>query len=532
MLWSLAFGGEIKQLVIEQEQVKKLNKYGDITVVIEDVDSLYVPDVKDCAVESADGNYKITTKSEAPLVIRVPASVEAIEIGAVSSNVNVLFKDVFLGKQMEIENVSGKIMVKGRISGKLTIASVLGEIELETDSLDLSNLPEAEVSSVSGSITFDKLIPGSFKVETVTGSITIESSKREFDDSLYNYEISTLQGKLDIPDEIVDLLNLERAFGNVKTKEEGTRRPGYFDQYPELAYNRVLGLQIPLMFSAVKDWGRYNFGVSYGTASNRFYYYIDLERFFFEKGITPGAGLTIYDHVVNSEPWKVDVDENSWLMFLFKNDLLDYYRVKGFRVYSELKGGPFGFRISLNQEERFPQEVNTKFSIFKGSDAVRANPSLIPGLYTFTGADLMAGPLNFRVEYYLRNPENRKIYRAYGSIEDSRDFRIVRLFSDIDFGYSNYSGFPYGFTLGGVSTLPGYSTNSIASRYFMNVEEYIIFPTKIVDFVVGGYCGYANESLYMDFLAGLNIFKGLGVYVTRDRERHGLKYYMRFEAKI
>ncbi|MEO0265823.1 MAG: hypothetical protein ABIM43_04340 [candidate division WOR-3 bacterium] len=531
MIFGLTIGGNFKSIEVEQEQPKKFSKYGDVVVTIGDFDSVFVSNDNSCEITSGDSILKINLRNKSMVEIRVPANLSYLEVSSVTGDLKVIYESEFRGERVDVSSVTGNVEIQGKLTGILEAETVSGNIKLDVGVSDLTVPVKANLSTVTGRISLEKFVPGKFKLETLTGSIYIGEKVGFFSDTLYNYEISTLTGGIHAPKEIKDLLTIEKATSRAEPRVH-RKREHYFDKYPELEFNRTVGLLIPVMFKEVEEWGKYNVGAAYGTASKRVYYYVDVEKFLLKGALQLGVGITMYDQVLNSEPWKVSVDENSWQMLLLKDDLFDYYRAKGVRIYTELEKGPIGIRPSFNYEERFPEIVRTDFSVFKRDKVVRNNPYFDSGLFTYLGGDLKAGPLKIRGEYYIRNGTNGKGFRVFGTLEKKKESKNLKLLGEVDFGYTNLNGFPNEFSLGGVTTLPGYSTNSIKTQKFVIVQEYIIFPTKVVDFVVGAYGGYANNKFYGDLLAGLNIFKGLGVYITHDRENDKLKYYLRFEAKI
>lgn len=518
----------------------KIGHKGTLRVVIDttqDVEVLYGDSVK---VQRKDGIVEVEVPTPKDAVIKVPCDIKKLSVESSGKDVEVSYSTEFFEGLVDVSTVNGDVKVEGTLTGNLEVSAVSGDVILEVKPiLNLGKCPDVSISTVSGNVIISSFVPGNFKVSTLSGDVNIVRVDTLFSDSLYRYRIKTVFGDVEAPKEVKSLVSsITISFKSDKSEKRRERemvKRLLGQDFGDVAYNRVLGLNLPAIVWGNMDWGNYFLGLSYGTASNKFYYNVDLEKYLITEPVRFGVGVSLYNKVLSPDPWKVSTGENSWHALLLKDDLLDYYRAKGGSAYITLREGPMTLKLSLVEEERYSEKVNTDYSRFNQHKNIRPNPTIDEGLAQVVRVDLMVGPMNLCAEYYLRSPMSggSKIYRLYGDITANSKFKLFHLYHQVDFGYTNGNSFPYTFTLGGPTTLPGYSVNSIETQKFIIANEYLVFPTKFVDFLVGGYAGHAENKFYADFVAGLNIFNGLSVFLTRDREANGhLKYFLRFETRI
>jgi DUF4097 and DUF4098 domain-containing protein YvlB len=99
------------------------------------------------------------------LVLNVP-TLASLEIDSVSANVDILGT---AGESLQIDSVSGDVVVAGA-PGEADIESVSGDLQLTLNSRDVS------ASSVSGDLSLRGKLNGEMSVETVSGNIDANSN--------------------------------------------------------------------------------------------------------------------------------------------------------------------------------------------------------------------------------------------------------------------------------------------------------------------------------------------------------------------
>lgn len=500
-------------------------------IVVDTVKEITLDEKEGFEVKLTEDELTITAVKRERVNLVIPADVDTIKVTTISGDVEVSFNVPFSGDQFSITTVGGDVDLTGDIPSNLELSTVSGDVLIRLNPQGAGS-PEMSLATVSGDVIVKSLFPGKISIKTVSGDVVVESTDSVFEDSLYSWEVSTITGDVEVPSSIERLVNISKGVGKGKKEEEKERAHLAPYPVPFLSFNRVNGL---LIFPTIKnesEQGRYVLSGGYGTASNKFYYLVDLEKYIPVGTARFGVGFSAFYRTVSGDPWKCGLGENSWQALFMKEDLLDFYRAKGFDAYTGFQIGDFSMRVSYVQEKRFSEKVNTNYSVFSKRKDFRDNPSLAEGLNRLIRLQVAYAVASVNAEYYIDNPTNEEVIRIYGDLEKKTSFKYFELFHKVNLGYSTGNAFPYNFTLGGPTTLPGYETGSIATQKFATIQELVIFPTKFVDFVVGAYGGYANDKLYGDLMAGVNIFRGLGVYVTRDKAQNEIKYYMRFNTRI
>ncbi|MDD3648766.1 MAG: DUF4097 family beta strand repeat-containing protein [Candidatus Hydrothermia bacterium] len=545
MLWVWFLGMLIGGVSVEGVNVisiveasKGIGKKGiSFVITVDSVYELSLEEANGYEVNLEDGELMITASGRTSADLILPQDVDTIKINTVSGDLDLSFNVPFQGKEVSINTISGNVKISGESFSSLRVVAVSGDILIDADP-DNARKVQLSISTISGDILLNEILPGVVTLNTVNGDVVIKSKGRVFEDSLYSYKVSTVTGDVEVVEDIKGLVNISKGAdvgkkSTIEQEKEVKKVGSITTDLPFLSYNRVNGL---LIFPSIKDeddWGRYIFAGGYGTASNRFYYFVDLEKYVPVGKTNFGAGFGIYDFTQSSEPWKGRLQENSWQSILMKDDLLDFYRTRGFNVYLGFRISELAARFSYVQEHRYSEKVNTNFSIFKREEDFRENLTLVEGMNRFLQLRASFKSVGITSEYYIDAPQDDEVIRVYGNFEDKTKFRYFDLYHNISLGYSSSAGFPYSFTLGGPTTLPGYTSGSITTQKFIIANEYIVFPVKFLDFILGFYGGYAEDKFYADILGGLNIFSGLGVYVCRDREAsNGIKYYLRFNKRI
>jgi len=516
----------VKSVTIKESVPEFKSSGHQVSVVIDSVDGVDFSQEEGYSTELKDGELVIKVEGKKSLEIEIPATIEKISLSGIFSDFKVVANVPYSGELLNATNVKGDIEVSGKPIANLVLLNVFGDIYIELEP-DPSILPTIQVTSVNGDVELD-FIPARVTVSSVRGDITIKKPDTLYSDSLYSYNVSSVSGSVDIPSEIENLVNVSKT--TTKKEEVFVHFEPYF---PIFSFNRVDGLLFFPSSDAVKDWGRYTVAIGYGTASKKFQYYLDVEKFFPIKGVNIGTGLSLYNYHTYPDFWKVTRGENTWQALLFKDDIQDFYKSKGFDLYLTTRVKSFGTKISYVQRKQESLNVRTNFSLFYKDKNYRINPAVPEGVNRMVKLELGYSDFaRFSGEYYLETPIDKKVLRIQADLEGKTQISPVEFYHKISAGYTDCDSFPYVFTLGGPTTLPGYPTGYFSTKKFVLAHEYLILPTKFIDFIVGVYGGFVDGKFYGDFLGGINIFNGCSVFVTRDKASNQIKYYMRFNTKI
>ncbi|MDI6850699.1 MAG: hypothetical protein QMD82_02010 [bacterium] len=516
----------VKNITIKQTGPAFMQPGPQISVVIDSVDGVDFSEDEGYTAELKDGELTVKIVGDKSMEIEIPSIVEKIELNGIFVDFKVISNVPFTGKGVNVSNVKGDIEVSGKPISNLVVLNVFGDVYMEFEP-DTLILPTVQVTSVNGDIIVD-FVPGNFTISSVKGDIEIKKPDVLYADSLYSYNVGSVSGSIDLPVEIENLVNVSKS-----TTQKGETFVHFEPSFSLLSFNRVDGLLISLGSNSVKDWGRYAFTLSYGTASKRFQYYLDVEKFLLSKGVKIGAGLSLYNYHVHSDFWKVTRGENSWQALLFKDDVPDYYKSEGFDLYLTTRIKDFGTKITYSQKKHASLSNKTNFSIFYKEKDFRENPGAYEGMNRIVKLEL--GYRDFaRIsgEYFFETPINERFVRLQADVEGKTEISPLEFYHKLSAGYTENDTFPYGFTIGGPTTLPGYPTGYFSARRFVLAHEYLIVPTNFVDFIIGVYGGLIDGKFYGDFLGGINIFNGCGVFVTRDKVSNQIKYFMRFNKRI
>jgi len=520
-------GENIKSVTIKESGPEFRYPGPRISVVIDSVSEVDFSDDEGYVAELKDGDLTVKVDGKRGLEIEVPATVEKIELSAIFADLNVDVQVPFTGELLNVTNVKGDIEITGKQVKNLVVLNVFGDIQIEFEP-DTSIMPTIQVTSVNGDVLLN-LVPGQVTVTSVKGDIEIKRPDNVYADSLYSYNVGSVSGTVDLPTEIENLVNVSKTIS-----KKGMSFVHFEPYFTFLSFNRVDGFLFFPSFDALKDWGRYTLALGYGTASKKFQYFLDVEKFFPVKTAAKlGAGLTLYNYHVYSDFWKVTRGENSWQALFFKDDVPDYYKSQGFDLYLTTRVDNFGAKISYIQRKQESLNLRTNFSFFYKDKNYRDNPAVAEGLNRIVKFELGYRDFaRFAGEYYIETPINQRVLRLYADLEGKTEISPVEFYHKLSAGYTDSDTFPYGFTLGGPTTLPGYPTAHFSAKKFILAHEYFIVPTKFVDFIIGVYGGLIDGRFYGDFLGGINIFKGCSVFATKDKVSNQIKYYMRFNTKI
>jgi hypothetical protein len=181
-----------------------------------------------------------------------------------------------------------------------------------------------------------------------------------------------------------DVFTLIREHGrrvlqvNLRTRSSDTDvfagTQGREDWYsPVDGFNPALGFQ-----STFFDTKRFNHTywigyVSYKFGPDRPGYGMGLERPFFADGILQIGG-SIQDMTASDDRWRLSQDEQSLVVFGFRNTFRDYYRRKGYQLHAAVR--PFAnheWLVAWRGEEHLTLANETGYGLFRDDHAIRPN---------------------------------------------------------------------------------------------------------------------------------------------------------------
>lgn len=274
---------------------------------------------------------------------------------------------------------------------------------------------------------------------------------------------------------------------------------------PRLSYNKVdgffLGAKLPLFWNGtigpglkIDGYGGYSF------SNDRWQYFAELEKRFFKKNILR-IGIESHKITDTDDEWIIENWENSLAAFFLHEDFRDYFYRTGFGAHlSQSLGRVISMRIKYLNDDYESSENNTNWALFGGDKDFRPN-------YGFRGYGINAEEGNMRsviAEGTLDILRGNLLINGY--IERSGyglggDFEFTRYILEAKYRarLSDYEGLAFRlklgaseddylpvqkvFTLGGISTLRGYSHKEFTGNQMalLNVE-YHIFAKKHADY--------------------------------------------------
>ncbi|MCD6400172.1 hypothetical protein J7L85_05205, partial [candidate division WOR-3 bacterium] len=292
-----------------------------------------------------------------------------------------------------------------------------------------------------------------------------------------------------------------------------------------LLYNRVDGFSLGLAIEKKYEKNKFEIGGRYGFASHKWSGWIGVQK----SIIGPSyLDAKIYSKTTTPDSWKMKTDENTFYSFLFKNDYYDYYRKEGFEFGLGLGFPEANICISYGDDKYTSLRKETDWGLFYHSRVMRNNPTVTEGDYTFMKikSGLKAGPINIllSVSKFLTSPGDNDIYSGIGEIKMEKKIRNDRLLTRFVSGYSNNEAFPFGFTLGGAGTLPGYSINEFSTSKFGLLQGDYIAKIGSINAVLSldiAKIDDINGPVKADFGVGFSPDGDLTVKVVRNVEKEG-----------
>jgi hypothetical protein len=181
-----------------------------------------------------------------------------------------------------------------------------------------------------------------------------------------------------------DVFTLIREHGrrvlqvNLRTRSSDTDvfvgTQGREDWYsPVDGFNPAIGFQNTLFDTDRFNHTYVNGYVSYKFGPDRPGYGFGIERPFFADGVLQVGG-SIQDMTASDDRWRLSHDEQSLVVFGFRNTFRDYYRRKGYQVHAVVR--PFAnheWLVAWRGEEHLSLANETSYGLFRDDHPFRPN---------------------------------------------------------------------------------------------------------------------------------------------------------------
>jgi len=502
------------------------SKNGDISISVNTVDKINIV-VEDSSLlkEKIEGDKLILTARKDVQIV-IPPDV-TFKVMSISGDVYVSFNDSLqkFPESFAIQAVSGDIGISNLTPSSFSIKSVSGDINItgfiESDSLIWKQV-KGDIKSVTGDITIEPPVPARLRINTVSGNLTVSGRGK----GKYDYRFDTLSGNTNVGKNTGVEVKVKKVSRKARKKAKKVYAFTFHTPLSNmLLYNRVDGFSLGLAVKKKYEKNKFEIGGRYGFASHKWSGWIGVQK----SIIGPSyLDVKIYSKTTTPDNWKVKTDENTFYSFLFKNDYYDYYRKEGFEFGLGLEFLEANICISYGDDKYTSLSKETDWGLFYHSRVMRNNPTVIEGDYTFMKikSGLKAGPINIllSVSKILTAPGDNDIYSGIGEIKMEKKIRNDRLLTRFVSGYSNNEAFPFGFTLGGAGTLPGYSINEFSTSKFGLLQGDYIAKIGSINAVLSldiAKMDDINGPVKADFGVGFSPDGNLTVKVVRNVEKEG-----------
>lgn len=102
-----------------------------------------------------------------------------------------------------------------------------------------------------------------------------------------------------------------------------------------------------------------------------------------------GFGLRAWDQILPVEPWPLKDFEAGWAAFLLRDDYRDWYRGRGWGLYTALRPSrTTTVTLEARDQTVFSKADNTPWTVFHSADAWRVNPQVSDGQFRSLVASL------------------------------------------------------------------------------------------------------------------------------------------------
>ena len=187
----------------------------------------------------------------------------------------------------------------------------------------------------------------------------------------------------------------------------------------KVRYNRVEGLFLGVSPPQTKMFEFEPFGyVGYGFENSKWRYEIGLKRSWFWMNRLE-VGSAYYDLTDTIDRWIVSGLENTLAAILFREDFMDYFHTKGWRIYAAQNiSETYLFGLEFRADRYESMKAKTNWSIFSGSKKFRPNPFVSEGKMLSIKATAEVDLMGYREGWIFRG----EYEKAGGPFKGDFDF--------------------------------------------------------------------------------------------------------------
>jgi len=524
-------------------KVELKTKRNELRIYFDERDNIEVKAEAPCleSQKLKDGRVELVFNDDAEVIL--PGNL-SVQISTISGDISIISRETLSVHPsfLEISSVSGDVNVTRIPPASFTFKTVSGDINIEgllsVDTTAWVDL-HGKIETVSGDISMEPPLPYDLKIHTVSGDLHVEG--RLVRKAKIYYQFETVSGETEIETEgdtnlVVRVTQAPSKLRRLKGKKGEWVTPWGSEIGGPFTYNRVDGFSFGLAF----DKGRRNrisAGARYGFSSKRWSLWLGVRK------VIAGplfVHSSIYSRTATPDFWKMPLMENTLAAFLISRDYYDYYRKEGFDAGVGVIFPSLHFKLSYASEKLMTLDKETDWSLFYPKRPMRENPALKDGYYKFivTQTDFSSGPftLNFLLRKGIETPDDEDIYTALMKIGFEKKIKRDRLLVSTIFGISSTEDFPFGFRLGGIGTLPGYSTNQFSTNKFalLRADYWLkIGGLHAIFFFDAAKIESFDEPVKADVGLGLSPFADFSIRFVRNIEEEGeIRTYIRLSKRF
>ena len=529
--------------VEEIHSVELKTKRNELNIYFREYDNIEIKAEEPCleSQKLQDGRIELVFNEDAEVIL--PGNL-SIQISTVSGDIYIISAETLsvYPSYLKINSVSGDVNIIRMPPVSFAFKTVNGDITVEgllSVDTTLWSGHNGKIETVSGDIYLEPPLPYDLKIHTVSGDLHVEGKLVK--KSKIQYRFETVSGETEIETEedsnlVVRIARVPTKFGRLKGEKEVWVNPWNSEIGGPFIYNRVDGISLGLALSkGGRD--RISLGARYGFSSKRWSLWLGMRKMIIGPLF---IHTSLYSRTITPDFWKMSLMENTLAAFLVSKDYYDYYRKEGFDAGAGIILPAFHIKLSYASEKFISLDKKTDWSLFYPKRPMRENPTLLDGYYKFitTQADFSRHPftINFLLRKSINTPDNEKVYTGLMRVGFKEKIKRDMLLVSIISGASNTEDFPFGFRLGGIGTLPGYSTNQfITDRFALLRADYWLKIGGIhaIFFFDAAKIGSFEEPVKADVGLGLSPFSDFSIRFVRNIEEEGeIRTYVRLSKRF
>ena len=523
--------------------VELKTKRNELNIYFKEYDNIEIKAEEPCleSQKLQDGRIALVFNKDAEVIL--PGNL-SIQISTISGDISIISAGTLsvYPSYLEINSVSGDVNITRMPPVSFAFKTVSGDITVEELlSVDTTSWSghNGKIETVSGDIYLEPPLPYDLKIHTVSGDLHVEGKLVK--KSKIQYRFETVSGETEIKTEedsnlVVRVTQVPTRFGKLKGEKGVWITPWNSEIGGPFTYSRVDGISLGLAFNkGGRD--RISLGARYGFSSKRWSLWLGLRKMIMGPLF---IHTSLYSRTATPDFWKMSLMENTLAAFLVSKDYYDYYRKEGFNAGAGIILPAFHIKLSYASEKFISLDKKTDWSLFYPKRPMRENPTLLDGYYKFitTQADFSRHPftINFLLRKSINTPDNEKVYTGLMRVGFKEKIKRDMLLVSIISGASNTEDFPFGFRLGGIGTLPGYSTNQfITDRFALLRADYWLKIGGIhaIFFFDAAKIGSFEEPVKADVGLGLSPFADFSIRFVRNIEEEGeIRTYVRLSKRF